>query len=380
VKHAFTETILAILTRHFEGLSTFVFENSPLLQYVNIKTRSANKGSKSRSAFANHYALYVLIEDYIQQGFLLTRKGEYEHYEGARFMALLQRQRSLPFGAKLQNHALNTRLNDEFTKYFPTLDLYPILRDQEKQRYWINERLLIVKFYDGDRLLTMNIAQAILDIIESYIAIKQTAFEEFLRTCKQIALLPQTNEQTALAFIQNQLQPNVDARIFEIISFAILKTYYGERAIFWGWAADKIQIESLILYKMGRTNANDGGIDFVMKPLGRFFQVTETMDVSKYFLDIDKIQRFPLTFIIKTNEQPDKLLENIRQKAFDKYGINTIVERYMQAIEQIINIPQLLDMLEEVSQHAKLRQVMNEIILHSQNEFNYLDALDADGE
>jgi len=380
VKHAFTETILAILTRHFEGLSTFVFENSPLLQYVNIKTRSANKGSKSRSAFANHYALYVLIEDYIQQGFLLTRKGEYEHYEGARFMALLQRQRSLPFGAKLQNHALNTRLNDEFTKYFPTLDLYPILRDQEKQRYWINERLLIVKFYDGDRLLTMNIAQAILDIIESYIAIKQTAFEEFLRTCKQIALLPQTNEQTALAFIQNQLQPNVDARIFEIISFAILKTYYGERAIFWGWAADKIQIESLILYKTGRTNANDGGIDFVMKPLGRFFQVTETMDVSKYFLDIDKIQRFPLTFIIKTNEQPDKLLENIRQKAFDKYGINTIVERYMQAIEQIINIPQLLDMLEEVSQHAKLRQVMNEIILHSQNEFNYLDALDADGE
>jgi len=380
MKHAFTETILAILTRHFEGLSTFVFENSPLLQYVNIKTRSANKGSKSRSAFANHYALYVLIEDYIQQGFLLTRKGEYEHYEGARFMALLQRQRSLPFGAKLQNHALNTRLNDEFTKYFPTLDLYPILRDQEKQRYWINERLLIVKFYDGDRLLTMNIAQAILDIIESYIAIKQTAFEEFLRTCKQIALLPQTNEQTALAFIQNQLQPNVDARIFEIISFAILKTYYGERAIFWGWAADKIQIESLILYKMGRTNANDGGIDFVMKPLGRFFQVTETMDVSKYFLDIDKIQRFPLTFIIKTNEQPDKLLENIRQKAFDKYGINTIVERYMQAIEQIINIPQLLDMLEEVSQHAKLRQVMNEIILHSQNEFNYLDALDADGE
>ena len=51
-----------------------------------------------------------------------------------------------------------------------------------------------------------------------------------------------------------------------------------------------------MLYKTGRTNANDGGIDFVMRPLGRFFQVTETVDVNKYFLDIDKIQRFPLTF------------------------------------------------------------------------------------
>ena len=46
------------------------------------------------------------------------------------------------------------------------------------------------------------------------------------------------------------------------------------------------------LYKTGRTNANDGGIDFVMKPLGRFFQVTETLDFKKYFLDIDKIETF----------------------------------------------------------------------------------------
>ena len=35
--------------------------------------------------------------------------------------------------------------------------------------------------------------------------------------------------------------------------------------------------------------------DLVMKPLGRFFQVTETIDVGKYFLDIDKVQRFPIT-------------------------------------------------------------------------------------
>ncbi len=29
--------------------------------------------------------------------------------------------------------------------------------------------------------------------------------------------------------------------------------------------------KKLQLYKTGRTNANDGGIDFVMRPIGRFF-------------------------------------------------------------------------------------------------------------
>lgn len=43
------------------------------------------------------------------------------------------------------------------------------------------------------------------------------------------------------------------------------------------------------MYKTGRTNANDGGIDFVMRPVGRFFQVTEVNNYDKYLLDIDKV-------------------------------------------------------------------------------------------
>lgn len=66
------------------------------------------------------------------------------------------------------------------------------------------------------------------------------------------------------------------------------------------------------LYKTGRTNANDGGIDFVMRPLGRFFQVTETLDFKKYFLDIDKIERFPLSFVIKSEESVDDLLSKLK--------------------------------------------------------------------
>jgi hypothetical protein len=62
-----------------------------------------------------HYALYVVVEDYIKKGFFEGKaKLSYSKYEGARFIDLFRRQRELPFGAKLQNHALNSRLNEEF--------------------------------------------------------------------------------------------------------------------------------------------------------------------------------------------------------------------------------------------------------------------------
>ena len=61
----------------------------------------------------------------------------------------------------------------------------------------------------------------------------------------------------------------------------------------------------------GRTNANDGGIDFVMRPLGRFFQVTETLDVRKYFLDIDKVEHYPVSFVIKSAESADALRQKL---------------------------------------------------------------------
>ena len=63
--HAFTEVIFNILNEFFPDNSQSIYKNSELLQYLNIKTRSANKESKSRGSFANLYAIYVLLEDYI---------------------------------------------------------------------------------------------------------------------------------------------------------------------------------------------------------------------------------------------------------------------------------------------------------------------------
>ena len=133
IEHGFTEKIRDVLLGQFGRASEEIFEKGTLLHYINLKTRAANRGSKSRGSFANLYAIYVLVEDYIRKGF--HKKGDYSKYAGAMFSSLFKRQRELPFGAKLQNHGLNHRLNEEFKRFFPACQFVPILRDPGTNRY-----------------------------------------------------------------------------------------------------------------------------------------------------------------------------------------------------------------------------------------------------
>lgn len=272
------------------------------------------------------------------------------------------RQRELPFGSKLQNHALNHRLNEEFKKYFPACEHFPIIRDAESNRYWINENLIVS---DG-----INLAQSIKEIIEAYVKARQSAFSEFMAYCQQIIDIQEQSPEKAITFIKGLFRPNVDARVFEIASFAVLKQHYADQRIYWGWSPEELIEESLVLYKTGRTNANDGGIDFVMKPLGRFFQVTETVDAGKYFLDIDKVQRYPITFVVKTNESTDEILKKIAHQAEAKYQIKAIVKKYIEFVEEVINIPKLIEIFEQVLEAGKGASVIEEIVLQSRVEFN----------
>ena len=362
--HEFTDTILDILGESFPGNAERVFDSSELLQYLNIKTRSASRGSTARGSFANHYAIYVLVEDYINMGF--DASGLYESYEGARFSDLLRRQRQLPFGARLQNHALNHRVNQEFGRYFPASPYLPILRDTETHRYWINENLLNVTT-DGS---IYNLASVTIEIIDAYVAARRGSFERFIADCERLENIQENSPEEVHNFIAALLRPDVDARIFEIVSYAILKPYYGEQSIYWGWDPDDIHPETLMLYKTGRTNANDGGIDFVMRPLGRFFQVSESADVRKYFLDIDKIQRYPITFVIKSQDPVDEIRNRMRQQAQQVYGVTAVVNRYMDCVEELLNIQILLDRFDEVVANGKLNEVVNELITQTRMEFN----------
>jgi hypothetical protein len=370
MEHEFTTQILQILQDFFGEDGEIIFERSLLLQYLNKKTRSASKGSKSRSSFGNIYAVYVLVEDYLKHDF--DKQGDYSEYAGARFTDLFERQRQLPFGSKLQNHALNNRMNGEFKKHFPSAEIVPIMQDVETDRYWLNEKLL--KLSDKNRVF--NLARAILEIIDRYIEVKQNSFKRFIETCKELQAITDQNDAAVSEFISDLLSPNVDARIFEIVSYAILRYYYHNQVVYFGFDLDNIHKENLSLFKTGRTNANDGGIDFVMRPLGRFFQVTETLEVKKYFLDIDKVEHFPISFVIKSSDKVESLLTRLEENARNKYGVKAVIDKYMSCIEEIINIPMLLERFEGVKSQGYLRNVLDEIILQSKVEFNFDDLSD----
>ena len=364
MEHEFTKRIKHILEERFGASGEQIFTRSELIQYLNIKTKSVNRGSKSRGSFANLYAIYVLVEDYFLKNF--HQSGMYSDYEGAIYTSIFRRQRELPFGQKLQNHALNHRFNEEFKKYFPTCDFIPILRNPQTNRYWFNENLLEIKIQEN----VHNIAEIVMQIINAYIEAKRDSFEKFLQLCQEAQSL---SEDQLIEFIKQIVAPSIDARIFEIVCYSILKYYYSDQSIYWGYEINQLQQENLKLFKTGRTNANDGGIDFVMKPLGRFFQVTETVDMNKYFLDIDKIERYPITFIVKSTDSNIEIKRKIEAQARKQYSINAIVSRYMGCIEEIINVPILMERFEEAVDKGYLNNILSEIIKQSRLEFNYED-------
>ncbi|MFI3265071.1 MAG: restriction endonuclease [Rikenellaceae bacterium] len=366
MEHEFTKEIKSILKAHFNEATESIFSQSLLIQYINKKTKSANRDSKSRGSFGNIYAIYVIVEDYIAKGY---GKGDpskkYKDYKGAKYSDLRTRQRELPFGAKLQNHALNNRANAEFKKYFPASEIVPIM--MVDSRYWINENLLLLTI---DKQ-TINLSEVLIEIINKYIEVKQNSFEEFINNCQELYRIETESVDKATEFIVKLLAPNTDARLFEIVSFSILKHYYKNQHIIWGYDYDNLTKDDLKLYKTGRTNANDGGIDFVMKPLGRFFQVTETLDFKKYFLDIDKIERYPITFVVKTDEDIATLKDKLKEGAIATYIVQEVVDNYMQCIEDLINIPMLKQYFEACCNNGDVKEVLSEIITQSKLEFNY---------
>ena len=172
--------------------------------------------------------------------------------------------------------------------------------------------------------------------------------------------------------LKELLDEDSEARIFEIISYAILKNHYKNIKVYIGYSIDALKEEYLTLYKTGRTHANDGGIDFVMKPLGRFFQVTEVNNYDKYLLDIDKVMHFPITFIIKTEKTKNtiqlELIDYIDQKS---KGMKIIKDRYNNAIEEIITINELKNWLEELNDES-INNLLRDIDMYYRLELNIL--------
>ena len=86
-----------------------------------------------------------------------------------------------------------------------------------------------------------------------------------------------------------------------------------------------------------------------------------------------KIQKYPITFVIKSDEDVENLRKKIKENANKTYSIGAIVEKYMDCIEEVINIPILNIRFKEAVQKGYLNQILDEIILQSKVEFNYTE-------
>ena len=65
-----------------------------------------------------------------------------------------------------------------------------------------------------------------------------------------------------------------------------------------------------------------------------------------------------------------EIRQAIKEQAEKQYPIHTIVQRYMECIEEVINLPILLECLQEIIKTGDINLTMDEIVKHSRVEFH----------
>ncbi len=335
-----------------------IFNNSPLIKYLDKKTGAIDGDSKTRRSLGNIYAIYSALYYYNEMGFY-NNKPKYQKFDGFEYNTLWTFCKNQYGGNKLQNHALNNRLNTEF--------LNKVAKDSNKELLIINGSKYLIHV-DYLYVNNIDISKTVIKIIEKYIELLKAKDFKLSNDLENLRNLTDLNEKKFK--IGSLLEEKSEARIFEIISYAILKNHYKNQHIFIGTSLENIKKEQLNLYKTGRTNANDGGIDFVMKPLGRFFQVTEVDKYDKYLLDIDKVLHFPITFVIKTELNKDDVFENIKNYIFEKSGgMEVIIDKYENSIEEIITINELRNWLNKLNEES-INNLIDDIDTYYKIELN----------
>lgn len=216
-----------------------------------------------------------------------------------------------------------------------------------------------------------DIGQAAKEIIEKYVNLLMEKDHALLTSLTEIEQATSIDEKKLK--ISDLVTEDAEARIFEIISFAILKSHYKAQKIYIGATRKEIHEEYMQLFKTGRTNANDGGIDFVLRPIGRFFQVTEVNNYDKYLLDIEKVLHFPISFVIKTVKSKQTVEEEIERYIESKSGGMVVVkERYKKAFEEIITINEIKEWLLQLNEES-VNLIIRDIDFYYKMEMNFED-------
>lgn len=329
-------------------------KDHPISKYLYRKTAAVDRGSKARRSLGNLYALKVLAEDLISG-----------YSEGTQFTLLLNRMRSLPFGSKLQNHPLDNRLNDEFSRC--TGLGAPFLPVQQGNSSHGRTRKISMELLTYEDSNPNQVAEFIVEVVSSFSNIICSGQEEFVERVEGLNTSSEIKD-----FVEEALNEKSDARLFEVVSYCILKYYYAAVSVSLtlNGKTDNVNLQ---LFKTGRTNANDGGIDFVLKPLGRFFQVTETLDFKKYFLDFEKLNRVPITFVIKTNSDSNEVFKKISDKSAKEIPAD-LHSIYLSLFEEIITSDNLREYLNVILKDGKKAKLfLKDLVVNFRVEYGHFD-------
>jgi len=365
VIHDVENYIKKILNEHFSTDWEIVYRKSELIQYLNLKSGAIHGNSKSRRSLAAWYAIYSILHFYEINGFV-NEKEKYLKSKGTNFSKLFEFQREQYGGEKLQNHALNSRVNAEFNNKI-SHDANKPLIVIDNGNYQIHPDYLYIVIGDKE----VDISLVVIEIIKTYQSILFNKDNSFSRLLNKIEDCPDYKKQKS--DLKKLLSEDTEARIFEIMSFVILESHFKNKIVYIGFSRQSINEEYLKLYKTGRTNANDGGIDFVMKPLGRFFQVTEVDNYDKYFLDMDKVNHYPITFVVKTVKDAKSIYNELKRYGDEKSGgLETLQRKYHNAIEDVITINELQLWLDELNEES-IRFLIQELNWYYRLEMNIED-------
>ena len=157
--------IKEILKKEYPVDYQAIYDGSLLIQYLDKKMGAVHGDSKKRRSLANIYAIYAILNFYRDDFF--NKPDQYRKFGGYDYMRLFTYYRGLYGGSKLQNHALNSRVNGEFRNKFPDITNELIIIDNGK--YLIH----IDYLYVGDR----DISKTCCKVIEKYVELLMERFK-----------------------------------------------------------------------------------------------------------------------------------------------------------------------------------------------------------
>lgn len=202
------EYIYKILYEEFkdEQLVIDTFESSELLKYFDLKSNAIHGTSKSRRSLANWYSIYSILHFYSESGFINNKK-EYLEFGGFPYTKLFNFMRNLYGGQKLQNHALNSRVNGEFLNKIAKDPSKPLILINEG-KYLLNQSYLYVNGKD--------LTPVYLRVVNKYIELLKEKDHALFGVLKELQEEYDTGKQKEI--LSQLLVEESEARIFEIVS------------------------------------------------------------------------------------------------------------------------------------------------------------------